>query len=131
MEVGGRVLRETASRRAAAVETERGPIKKDKKQRSEKEKEKNLKNEFSSLVGKGIPPAVVQPLQTKLLEKDAGECTAPAPYRVPFRNLFSKSFEQKKNVIEKIDRKNLSEVKLSGQVSELKKNFVMENQKIL
>ena len=56
MEIGVRVLRETASRRAAAVERERGPIKKDKKQRSEKEKEKKLKNEFSSLGGRVSHP---------------------------------------------------------------------------
>ena len=69
---------------------------------------------------------MVQHLQQKLLEKDAGEGTAPAPYRMPFKILFSKSFEQKKNVVEKVDRKNLSEVRPSGEVSELGKNWEIE-----
>ena len=96
MEVGGRMFRGTASRRAAAAEKEREPVKIDKKEKVGKKKKKNLKDEVDNLKGEGAPPAVVPSLQQNLLENDAGGCTTPAPYRVPFRNLFSKSFEQTK-----------------------------------
>ena len=52
MEVRGRVLRETASRRAAAVEREKEHVKKHKKEKLEKGKVKSLTNEVSNLRGR-------------------------------------------------------------------------------
>ena len=63
MEVGGRILRGTASRRAAAVEREREPAKIDKTEKKSKLKKKNLEEKVDNLKGEGIPPAVVPPLQ--------------------------------------------------------------------
>ena len=45
---------------------------------------------------------------------------------MPFRNLFPKSFEQTKKVVEKFDRKNLTDVNLIGQASELGKSFEIQ-----
>ena len=69
---------------------------------------------------------MVPPLQQRLLVKDAGESAAAAPYRVPFKNLFCKSFEQKGNVVEKMERNKFSDVRPSRQVFERVNGFEIE-----
>ena len=59
MEVGGRILRGTASRRAAAAEREQEPVKIEKKEKIGKKKKEKLKKEVDNLKGEDIPPAVV------------------------------------------------------------------------
>jgi len=100
MEIGGRILRKTAGRRAAVVEKRREshPVKRmgDEKRKSKEKakKKKSCKNSFDIFGGLAPFPSVEKGLKDKTPEMDVGNRSIPAPYRLPQRNLFSKTIRE-------------------------------------
>ena len=100
MEIGARILRKTAGRMAAVVEKRREshPVKRmgdeKRKSREKGKKKKSCKNSFDIFGGLAPFPSVEKGLKDKTPEMDVGNRSIPTPYRVPQRNLFSKTITE-------------------------------------